>query len=129
MSGMMSTLHSVSEKIGKAMNLPELFYKPLPLSTLLDTPIRLSRLARMTKKKVKRKTTKKCEVGKTGSRISTLTGALTEGRVSRFAIDGQDFQVCATTWIIGELRLGAVARIKGVPNDTSVLEASSIVIL
>lgn len=112
------------------MNLPEFLTKPLPLSELLDTPIKLSRLIKQTRKrKIKaRPSSKKAEATNTSS-LTTVSGKVSDGKTARFSIAGQDFQVLATTWVIGDIKMGGVARIKGHVNSEGILEASSVVML
>lgn len=59
-----------------------------------------------------------------------LEGSITQGKETRYAIEGVDFSVSAGTWIIGEPQVGGKARVKGTRNNESnPVIASSIVVL
>lgn len=126
----MNTLQSISISLGKAMNLPQFFYLKVPLPVILERPIQLSKLVRATDKKraSKHKEAANQHKVKTSS-IIELRGALEPGLNTRFAVAGQDINLQATTWIIGELENGAIARIKGKFDQENVLQTTSVVIL
>ena len=135
---MSSSLELISHRIIKVMNLPEFFTKPLPLSTLLDTPIKLSQFIGHTKKRKTRAKSSSRESGRESGReqekaspprLVTVSGKLSDGKTARFSIADQDFQVLTTTWVIGDIKMGGVARIKGRLNSSGMLEASSVVML
>jgi hypothetical protein len=59
-----------------------------------------------------------------------LEGSITEGKETRYAIEGVDFSVSAGTWIIGEPQVGGKARVKGIRNnENNSVIASSIVVI
>ena len=133
----MSTLFALSHYLGKAMNLPPVFFRKMPLSHLLDkkialplfgltlpTPLGQARQRHRAKRPGNQNTqTKTC------SRHIVLEGPVTFGSNTKFSINGTDFTVAAGTWIIGDLRVGVAARVKGVRHDSDGIEASSVVIL
>ncbi|RMG41566.1 MAG: hypothetical protein D6719_08250 [Candidatus Dadabacteria bacterium] len=49
----------------------------------------------------------------TTPRRFTLSGTLTPGENTRYACDGQDFKITASTWIIGDVIAGARAEVEG----------------
>jgi hypothetical protein len=101
------------------MNLPEVFYTPLPLSKLLDTPIALPSLTTIKRKQRRRRFrhSRRSHEMKNSANQKTeqfvLEGLVHAGTNTRFSIDGNDFAITPTTWIIGEIKLGAQARVKG----------------
>lgn len=58
----------------------------------------------------------------------TLQGKLEPGEDSAFSINGQDFVLDDSTWMIGELVFGARATIKGVISERGERLAKSIVV-
>lgn len=57
-----------------------------------------------------------------------MQGKLEPGEDSAFSINGQDFVLDDSTWMIGELVFGARATIKGVINEHGERLAKSIVV-
>lgn len=58
----------------------------------------------------------------------TMEGRVTAGEHSPFAINGEDFTVGSDTWIVGDIRLGVTARIKGMIRNGRDRHATSIVV-
>lgn len=130
----MSTLHSFSCFIGRAMNLPPVFFRRMPYISILDQGISLSELIGK-KRKVRRVRRPRSSSDRMGGSASksyqvVLEGSITQGKETRYAIEGVDFSVSAGTWIIGEPQVGGKARVKGTRNNESnPVIASSIVVL
>jgi len=58
-----------------------------------------------------------------------LEGLVVQGQGTKYSINGTDFVVKPGTWIIGELKAGTTARVKGAKNSDGQLEAASVVVL
>jgi hypothetical protein len=133
----MSTLYALSCYLGKAMNLPSVFFRKIPLSHILDKRISLRLFVltlpsplgqRKHKQRAKRPGNHSPHTVKSLGHI-VLEGPVTFGSATKFSINGTDFTVACGTWIIGDLRIGVSARVKGVRHDAEGIEASSVVIL
>jgi hypothetical protein len=130
----MSTLYTFSCLIGRAMNLPPVFFRRMPYISILDQGISLGNLIQK-KRKVKRLhrsrgSSEKMNHGEERSSQVVLEGSITEGKETRYAIEGVDFSVSAGTWIIGEPQVGGKARVKGIRNnENNSVIASSIVVI
>ena len=122
----MMGLQTFSHFIGKAMNLPAIFFKPLPLPAFLDSslPFKSSKGKRRAAKR--RRVTPREQAAPAG--LTELNGEITSGRNTRLSIGGVDFTVEASTWIIGEVRFGATARVKGTHHSEGHIVASSVVV-
>jgi hypothetical protein len=131
----MSTLQFVSLFLGRAMHLPPVFFKKVPLTDLLDQKFALTKLLGGKRRGKRRGTTNRRSAqhpqkeGRTATQHAVLEGLVTHGVTSKFAIEGSDFSISAGTWIIGELNCGMIARVKGVKNSEGTLEASSVVVI
>jgi hypothetical protein len=136
---MPTLLSSISFKIGRAINLPEVFFKPIPLSELLDARFPFTGRGRgwsaagrsRAERARARRSNYRSGGASTGaaSQPFVLEGEVTRGQATKFAINGTDFKVSPGTWIIGELRMGAIARVKGRQTIDDYLDASSVVIV
>ena len=137
----MSTLYSFSCMLGRAMNLPPVFFRQIPLTDLLDTELPMPRIPLLGSMKRSnrgrrgtRRHTRPLAAGSptaahSGSRQIVLEGPIEQGAATKFAINGTDFIVSAGTWIIGDLRFGVPARVKGLRMEESQLQASSVVVI
>jgi hypothetical protein len=119
------------------MNLPPVFFRKIPLSHILDKRFSLplfgltlpTPLGQHKRKQRAKRTGSQPPHTTTGSRHIVLEGPVAFGSATKFSINGTDFTVAAGTWIIGDLRIGVSARVKGVRHDAEGIEASSVVIL
>jgi hypothetical protein len=132
----MSTLHVISQMIGRAMHLPPVFFAPLPFTKFLDSslpiPASLSsgRGRRSRRFRFAKSHKRKSAAGTaTNTNHFTLEGLVTVGGATKFAVNNEDFVVTATTWIIGELKAGALARVKGALGPDGSRQAASVVVL
>jgi hypothetical protein len=132
----MSTLQILSQMIGRAMNLPPVFFAPIPFSSILDSSLRIPTPLSSTRGRRSRrfrfaKSHKRPSSSKAPARHHhfTLEGLVTVGGATKFAVNNEDFVVTATTWIIGELKTGALARVKGALGPDGSREAASVVVL
>ena len=129
----MSTLSNLSVFLGKAMNLPPFFFKNIPIAAALDAPVGK---AKSKKQLLKSRVQKKhgSNVGASSSQVQinhplTVVGTISIGKGSDFAVEGIDFQISPTTFLVGNLHVGASARIKGIGREGGVIEASSVVVI
>ncbi len=105
--------------------------KPVPLPAFLLTPIELSALTgkkTSSKGKGSKKSVKRKAIVKPQNLQFALEGPLTKGESSPFSINGYDLKTTADTWIFGELRIGAIAKVKGVIMNGHERLCTSIVI-
>lgn len=63
-----------------------------------------------------------------GSTLMMLQGIIEPGQASAFSIQGVDFMIEDSTWIVGDVKLGAGAVIKGFSGEDGIFTARSIVI-
>jgi hypothetical protein len=59
----------------------------------------------------------------------SLEGEVTRGDKTPFAIDGIDFQVSSSCWVVGRIELGSVAKVRGPIRGDGAKIATSIVIV
>lgn len=59
----------------------------------------------------------------------SVEGPIVPGKETRYSIDGVDFTVGADTWIFGDLKLGAHARVRGPVQFNGERHATHIVIV
>lgn len=104
-------------------DLAQILSTPVPGLELLDNinPFNGVQMKR------KRKRAKNKE-GQAGIRAFTLNGRLREGKGTPFAVDGEDFVIGPNTWILGEVEIGALAKVKGYIRGLGEREATSIVV-
>lgn len=57
-----------------------------------------------------------------------LEGAITRGTNTPYAVDGEDFKIDGNTWIVGDMRLGASAKVSGVISPANGKKASKIIV-
>lgn len=121
------SFHTLTIRVGRALGLPEVFFKPLPYTDILDQNFKLDE-----KKGTKRKRPKvKKSQSKDSSDVSqlvTVEGILIAGMGTPFAIGQRDIVITPSTWVVGELAIGAKAKVrfKAFTDDTAT--AHSVVI-
>ena len=131
----MTALYSLSCKIGKVIGLPPVFYKAIPLPRLLETPLLPAwgwGLARTrSSRRAAAAARRRPESGKPSLSECTfvLEGPVLRGDATKFSINQTDIVITPGTWIIGELREGLCARVKGSKNFAGQVEAVSVVVL
>lgn len=132
----MSTLQVFSHMLGRAMHLPDFFYSPIPLSSLLDTTIPVPMFKGLRRSTTRRRfkharkvQPKSAAASASQSKLLVLEGEIQPGNSTKFAIGSTDFVLTPTTWVIGELRVGIQARVKGVRQIDDGIQATSIVML
>lgn len=88
--------------------------KPVPLPAFLLMPVELPFVTggKNAKKKIKKNAVGRSSASKTLQ--FALEGPLGRGEHTAFAINGYDLKTTADTWIFGQLRVGAYAKVKGV---------------
>lgn len=84
----------------------------VPLPSFLTKPIQIPGLnnSKPFKRPTARGTTTQSK-SKSGQFV--LEGPIENGKTSRLAIQGKDFEVDSNTWIIGTIEIGAIAKVKG----------------
>ena len=130
----MSTLYSLSCFLGRAMNLPPVFFRKVPYVGILDQKIRLTDFIGPRNRRKRRFKQARSRATSMSSTVPAqpvmLEGAISLGSETKYAIDGVDFTVTPGTWIIGEPHVGCRARVKGARHSPSLtVTASSIVVL
>ncbi len=43
----------------------------------------------------------------------SLRGEIQPGRATKYSINGQDFEVLGSTWVVGVIEFGVIAKVKG----------------
>jgi len=57
-----------------------------------------------------------------------LEGELRSGKLTMFSVNGEDITTGGDTWVVGELKLGLAAKVKGAIQDDGKKYATSIVL-
>ena len=129
----MSTLSNLSVFLGKAMNLPPIFFKKIPIAAALDAPVgKATSKTPLNKGRAQKKANSNGGASSSQAQINnpvTVVGTISIGNGSDFAIEGIDFQISPSTFLVGNLQVGASARIKGIGREGGVIEASSVVVV
>lgn len=63
------------------------------------------------------------------TRSRQLIGELTSGAQTRFAIEGYDFEITGDTWVVGQVRVGAKAKVRIARGPNGAPIATSITVL
>jgi hypothetical protein len=58
----------------------------------------------------------------------TFSGVIKSGTATRFSIAGKDIRFDEKTWIFGDIKIGVSAKVTGVRDATSAIDAKKIII-
>lgn len=121
------SFHTITIRVGRALGLPEVFFKPLPFAAALDQSLKLND----SKSAKRRRSSSKRGQSKDSSDLShliTVEGILTAGISTPFAICDKDITITPSTWIVGELAMGAKAKVRFKESYGDSATAHSVVV-
>ena len=58
----------------------------------------------------------------------TFSGVIRSGTVTRFSIAGKDIRLDEKTWVFGDIKIGVTAKVTGIRDSKSAIEAKKIII-